>query len=394
MSFIYTSIGCFHSLQPGKDPFTPPSIPALTPEGFVKWQTVQLLLQPDEHVPFLQEAVKRFPIINPDDGEPFPTILPRDAFPRKASDAMLEWHENALQRLRPIENVQGTPRGANASEEVESLPDSSTDSHSIVDAGDYFDSSHRPRSSSSTRPSSSSSARRSSPAFTRPNVLPTLPTGHRPHHLKAAERPSYGEFRRRSHSGEPSFREDPWSRDGPTPTELPKLRTPQTARPRTSSGTPSSEANEDQNFPSSEAPQSPLPPEPRIHSRKPSRDSYGRRHSAHSPYDTQDYVPPIDYGRKNTLSPPFYAHQRPQSQPGLFRNIPAPPKNTNIRWRDMEYVADPSSYPPKDPSSSRLSVRYVDSNRISRGERTRRRSIEPTDGVSGRKYVSDTSGWR
>ena len=293
---------------------------------------------------------------------------------------MLEWHENALQRLRPVEPVQDPPKNPNTTEEVESLPDSPADDHSIVDAGDYFDSHHRARSSSSTRPNSSSSMRPSSAASVATNLLPLSPPSHRPHHLKAFERPLHGEFRRRSHSGEPSFREDPWSRDGPTPTEFRKSRTPQKARPRTSSRATSSE---DESFTTSEALQSPIPAKPKI------QPSYVRRHSAHSPYEIENHVPPIDYSRKNTLSPPFYAHQRPKSQAGSFRNIPAPPKNTNVRWRGVDYRAD-SSYALKDPPRSRLSVRYVDGDDIDREDRIRRRSMEP----SRRKYVSEASDWR
>lgn len=79
LSFIYQSLGCFHTLEPERDPYTRPSIPALTPQGFVRWQTVQLLLEPGEHVPFLQNAVKRFDLINPADGAPFQAYCPGDS---------------------------------------------------------------------------------------------------------------------------------------------------------------------------------------------------------------------------------------------------------------------------------------------------------------------------
>ena len=325
--------------------------------------------------------------MHPGDSRLFPTILPRDAFPRKASDEMLKWHENALQKLRPIEEAQHATNVPNAAEEVESLPDSSVDSHSIVDAGDYFDSHQRPRSFT-TRPTS--------PSYARPSVSPISSTSHRPHHLKFSERPSYGEIRRNSHSGEPSFCEDSWSQDGPTPTENPKSRTSRPVRPRTPSShsrTSSSEDADDESFTTGEASQSPLPRKPRIPTLQPSHDSYGRRHSAHAPYDTRDYVPQIDHRRKNTLSPPFYAHQLPHSQPGMFRNIPAPPKQANVRWRDIECGAD-TLHAPQNPSRSRASVRYVDDSRAYREDRTRRRSMEPADGVNRRKYVSEASGWR
>ncbi|KAG8533734.1 uncharacterized protein KY384_001475 [Bacidia gigantensis] len=99
LSFIYQSLGCFHTLQPTKDPYTSPTVPALTARGFVKWQTMQLLLDPAEHVPFLQEAVKRFDLVNSQDGEPFPSLLPREALPMKPDKAMVDWHDLVSEKL-------------------------------------------------------------------------------------------------------------------------------------------------------------------------------------------------------------------------------------------------------------------------------------------------------
>lgn len=99
LSFIYQSLGCYHSLQPEKNPFAPPSVPVLTPHGYVRWQTVQVLLQPDQHVPFLQEAVKRFDIINPADGRPFPRQLPMETFPVKPDPEMTGWYDSVSERL-------------------------------------------------------------------------------------------------------------------------------------------------------------------------------------------------------------------------------------------------------------------------------------------------------
>ncbi|MCJ1424684.1 hypothetical protein MMC29_002572, partial [Sticta canariensis] len=99
LSFIYQSLGCYHTLQPCDDPCAPPSTPALTPQGFVRWQTVQLLLQPEAHVPFLQEAVKRFEITNPSDGGPFPRRLPKEALPSRPDLEMTEWEKDIRERL-------------------------------------------------------------------------------------------------------------------------------------------------------------------------------------------------------------------------------------------------------------------------------------------------------
>ncbi|KAL9124587.1 MAG: hypothetical protein Q9217_006092 [Psora testacea] len=149
LSFIYQSLGCFHTLQPTQDPFAAPSVPALTPQGFVRWQTVQLLLGPEEHVPFLQEAVKRFDLTNPTDGEPFPSILPRDALPSKPDQEMSEWHDAVSEKLMleaqasQDRNLPPRPPMALSDGDLDSSRPTSADSYSvesqsIVDAATYF----------------------------------------------------------------------------------------------------------------------------------------------------------------------------------------------------------------------------------------------------------------
>lgn len=98
LSFIYQSLGCFHTLQPTTNPFEPPSIPALLPSGFVRWHTIQLLLCPDEHCKYLQNAVEKWDVPNPNGGT-FPKTIPRDAFPPTPDPEMVEWHERVSQRL-------------------------------------------------------------------------------------------------------------------------------------------------------------------------------------------------------------------------------------------------------------------------------------------------------
>ncbi|KAF7592135.1 hypothetical protein BBP40_000683, partial [Aspergillus hancockii] len=87
LSFIYQRLGCFHSIQPTNDPYKPPSIPALQPNGFVRWQTIQLLLDPDEHSRWLQNAVELWDIETPNGGT-FPKLIPRDAFPAEPDPEM------------------------------------------------------------------------------------------------------------------------------------------------------------------------------------------------------------------------------------------------------------------------------------------------------------------
>lgn len=102
VAFIYKSLGCLHSLQPAPDSdgYSIPTIPALKRKGFVTWQTIQLLLGPDEHVPFLQGAVEQFDILDPGTGKVFPKLLPKESFPEKPDEDMLRWYESVSNRLR------------------------------------------------------------------------------------------------------------------------------------------------------------------------------------------------------------------------------------------------------------------------------------------------------
>ncbi|KAL1635284.1 hypothetical protein SLS58_010321 [Diplodia intermedia] len=102
VAFIYKSLGCLHSLQPGReaDGYTIPTIPALKRKGFITWQTIQLLLGPDEHVPFLQGAVEKFDIVDPSTGQVFPKLLPKESFPDRPDEDMLRWYESVSTRLR------------------------------------------------------------------------------------------------------------------------------------------------------------------------------------------------------------------------------------------------------------------------------------------------------
>lgn len=88
------------------------------------WQTVQLLLGPDEHSEFLRLAVQKWDIKDPDTGESFPKILPRSCFPPHPDTGMVEWYEGMSNRLRreaeeqeririaPIEDRPDTPNNS------------------------------------------------------------------------------------------------------------------------------------------------------------------------------------------------------------------------------------------------------------------------------------------
>ena len=274
---------------------------------------------------------------------------------------MLQWHDNALETLRPKPEYEDASRATESAEELESLTNSSVDVGSIVDAGDYFE----PRD------------RHGASYPSEPNVIPVSPTRREPRHWQAMESPSQPGYHRRSRSHEMSPREDLWPRDGPTPTSFVKPRTPRTALPRTPSLLSSTSGSaDDDDLSNSKASLSPIPVPELRHSQdfRPHSpiDLHGRRHSANNTLDSRDYARPLQPKHPHTLSPPFYAHVRPQSQPGLFQEV-TPPRRTDLRWREPDYRAS-SFYNRSSQSRERPSVRFVHADRAFREELMRRRS--------------------
>lgn len=143
IAFIYKSLGCLHSIQPNPldDGYTAPSIPALKPAGFVTWQTIQLLLGPHEHVPFMQKALRDYDVRDPVDGKPFPKELPREAFPSRPDEHMVAWHAGVSDRLRieaqeADQERRSEDRGHSRASSTDFSADGSTDER--ADAAQYF----------------------------------------------------------------------------------------------------------------------------------------------------------------------------------------------------------------------------------------------------------------
>ncbi|KAL8876824.1 MAG: hypothetical protein Q9198_005044, partial [Flavoplaca austrocitrina] len=143
-------MGCFHTLQPEKDPYLAPSIPTLTIQGFIRFQTIQLLLEPDLHASFLQNAVKRLDLINPADGLPFPNRLPRNALPSRPDPEVVSWHGGVAENLR-IESdfaETGGPRTQALAQLSDTAPDdpiaSFNDREAVTDMN-YCSTPPRPR---------------------------------------------------------------------------------------------------------------------------------------------------------------------------------------------------------------------------------------------------------
>lgn len=100
LSVIWQVTGCQHTLQPTHDDFAPPTIPALTMRGFSRWESLEILLGPEEHVPFMQYAVRNWSLKHPETGEAFPPDLPADVFPAETDMDVDRWHKSCATRLR------------------------------------------------------------------------------------------------------------------------------------------------------------------------------------------------------------------------------------------------------------------------------------------------------
>ena len=345
LAFIYRSLGCFHILQQEKDPFATPSIPALTPAGFVRWQTVQLLLCPQEHIPYLQEAVKRFEILNMGPGGPFPKILPVECLPRTPDVEMTKWHERVGDKLR-IESEATTPRSAppmarpqtGQPTDLESVTDSSIDNQSIVDASEYFRAG--PLSPNRTMP---------------PIAVPIPPPGDRrstPQSPRFIRRDSYPHRRPTDPSNglAPAYARNDTRRSPrkPRPASVESISSSSSRSPsprgnyRRRNYAPSnirtSSSSKDRSPRSISIARSPYSSNDVI----PLKDELGRRHSSHvlEDYDGRDSrrgsmaPPPIPTNPamriSNTLSPPFFAAQngRMSTQPSpTGPTVPPGPKS-------------------------------------------------------------------
>jgi len=81
LSKVYRDMRCEHHLIQER-PAEPPSIPALTPEGFETWMTAMILAYPDMEYERIARAVLDMPISNANDRkERFPKELPRRLLP-------------------------------------------------------------------------------------------------------------------------------------------------------------------------------------------------------------------------------------------------------------------------------------------------------------------------
>ncbi|KAK3329312.1 hypothetical protein B0H66DRAFT_18755 [Apodospora peruviana] len=110
ISYIYQVQGCQHYCLPGEDDYAAPLIPALTEKGFARWQSIQILLEPQLHVPVLQYAVRNWALKHPENGTPFPADLPASALPTETDMECDKWHQGCAVKLREEATPREEPR--------------------------------------------------------------------------------------------------------------------------------------------------------------------------------------------------------------------------------------------------------------------------------------------
>lgn len=97
-------------LLPTEDDFAAPSIPALTVKGFARWQAIQILLEPQVHVPIIQFAVKNWALKHPEYGSVFPDDLPATVFPADTDQDTDRWHQSCATKLRAEATTREEPK--------------------------------------------------------------------------------------------------------------------------------------------------------------------------------------------------------------------------------------------------------------------------------------------
>lgn len=133
--------GCQHSLQPTENDFSPPSIPALTPRGFSRWESVEILLGPEEHVPFIQYAVKHWALRHPETGQTFPPDLPASVFPAQPDQLVDRWHKQCADQMRDEackEEEEASMPSSSSAPQPEPSPEPAAPKFTYVHTSDPF----------------------------------------------------------------------------------------------------------------------------------------------------------------------------------------------------------------------------------------------------------------
>ena len=383
-------MGCFHTLQPERDPYLPPSVPALTVQGFVRWQTVQLLLEPDEHAAFLQNAVKRLDIINPADGTPFPDRLPREALPSRPDPEMIQWHGGVSENLRlesHHSDLRGLPIGESA-QNSDVATDGSDDRPSVNDNA-HYSTQLGPRVP--LRPPPSIRVARSIEAPPIGNPRDPHPWDLERRRSSTSDLRSTATSLRRGQSSAPSvFSPESHSHDSSRPRSPSTVSTSSISSSSSSSLTTSSMSMSPTLRQNSRHPNHPQ----RRRQAQGQHPSHGeRRHSSHGPNSPRQ----VASGRNVQARLPALG-DRPRQHPP--RPPPSNSRGLNMQWGDRGNGRDRVERP-VDVSNQMTIQPYKEPKWRSIQDRDARRarsgsaggSASPLRGVGGRRYAAEGTSW-
>lgn len=313
---------------------------------------MQLLLEPEDHVPFLQEAVKRFDLLHPADGSPFPSILPKETLPTLPDHEVSQWYDGETQRFMQqaraaaMEELPPRPQKA-LSDSVASSRDSSISSDSSAST-DIAEGHGGPRSQIRSSIPSNNRAQQPPPQYA--HVRPCIPERRR--------------------SSLPDYVHDypsPWPRERPKSTSFPApLRD---SRPKHHSR----EISDSSTISTSTSDSSSRSPSP----------TPVRRRGQPQPLPT--------HRRQHSSSFPL---QRPASNPQIYTGRPyQPPGASNqrkVRWQDTDNFLKNSPRFPREISrmsrDSAYGYGYANETVDERGRGRAARGVDPYVGVGGRRY--------
>ena len=355
----------------------------------MRWQTIQLLLDPDEHVAYLQQALKRFDVVNPAASEVFPKALPREAFPAVPDEEMTKWHERVSELLeKEAESEQAMLGSGTEGHNHEAFHNSSRDPPverriPVDDTPDYFSQTHP---ANHDGPSEVADVY---PGFRQAFRWPAK--DHSANHKDYQPRP-------RSYTERPQREDRRWSATGSKALERRprsahrhrRARSPSTV---SISSTSSDSSGEDYPAPRRASHHSDL----RRHDHNKDRDRLfppstfrDRRHSYHHIHKGPTYEQP-----KQPQYGPHPASAQAQTQTsrdqGALPRVAA--RGPDLRIRDVE-SAGVAGYPGSAPTTpgvypGRTPARYVGSGREIGAERPMvRQFVSPVKGVGGRRYIA------
>ncbi|KIW69130.1 hypothetical protein PV04_05023 [Phialophora macrospora] len=441
LSFMFQTLGCYHSLQPTPSPFETPRVPCLTPIGFARWQTIQLLLCPEENVGFVQKAVQLWNVPTPNGGT-YPTYIPNEMFPDRPDEDMERWYKMVtgklnqqnynLRRIKnspyqsprpePYDPREGYFSGAQVGRPARPSRSSSRDDDQLAamyrrrssvpdfpspsgDRGSHWD----PRSQQEARKARSHSAQRSSPKPPSRQRSSTT-TGPPGHHNHSSGSPS---SRRHETAAPESYGRRPPS--GYNVAYRSPARTPSTVDEDTGSegsseasqvGRHHRRSDEDRKSRRSSLwpPSFMRPSHKRRHSSDAGYRSPGPRSRPTQPLRPEYYPPPAIKSAPKPQAPPYrgpgaappwrdpnWDNETSASTPGTPLQAQMDPRSPSIRYPDQQ------SFEPLTRESSSGSDHRHRSSDWERGNAQRRQAQPPpriatVTGVSGRKYPtpSDT----